>query len=285
MSSFSQAPNTRRGYLNEDFRFFHLKDDCGAAFEDHYHDFCKLIVFVAGKVTYLIEGQAYPLQPWDLLLVTGRELHQAQIQTGETYERYIVWVKPAYLQAHSTPESQLLSCFESASAQQRCLIRPQPDQAVEIQQLLAKLENVRREKAFGEIAHKAFFLLLMVNLNRLYGQSGPLLPADGAIKVDPTVSRVLEYINRNLAARLSVAEVARQFYLSPYSLMHRFKQQTGYSVHRYILQKRLIAANELIKQGCPYMEAGNRCGFADYSSFVRAFRKYFGASPRKYYRA
>ena len=34
-----------RGYLNEDFLLFHLKDCKGEQYEYHYHDFYKIIYF------------------------------------------------------------------------------------------------------------------------------------------------------------------------------------------------------------------------------------------------
>jgi AraC-like DNA-binding protein len=67
--------------------------------------------------------------------------------------------------------------------------------------------------------------------------------------------------------------------------MHRFKNQTGYTIQSYILQKRLILANSMIKGGRPAAEACTDCGFGDYSSFVRAFKKVFGMSPKKHYKA
>ena len=36
----------KRGYLNEDFRYFHLKDNKNMEFELHYHDFDKIIIFI-----------------------------------------------------------------------------------------------------------------------------------------------------------------------------------------------------------------------------------------------
>ena len=41
----------KRGYLNEDFRLFHLKDSRAQKLEYHYHEFDKLILLLGGKVT------------------------------------------------------------------------------------------------------------------------------------------------------------------------------------------------------------------------------------------
>ena len=66
----------KRGYLREDFRLFHLKDSRAQKLDYHYHEFDKLILFLGGKVTYVVEGVTYFLQPWDLLLVPHHAIHR-----------------------------------------------------------------------------------------------------------------------------------------------------------------------------------------------------------------
>ena len=51
--------NIKRGWLDRDFRFFHLRDQKKQEFESHYHDFDKIIIFLSGKVTYVVEGKSY----------------------------------------------------------------------------------------------------------------------------------------------------------------------------------------------------------------------------------
>ena len=50
---FYQTEKT--GYLNEQFRLFHLKDQTRKEFSYHYHDFHKLVIFISGKAAYHIE--------------------------------------------------------------------------------------------------------------------------------------------------------------------------------------------------------------------------------------
>ena len=54
ISSFHKHLKT--GYLNSDFKFFHLKDNTRKDFPFHYHDFNKILLFLQGDVTYTIEG-------------------------------------------------------------------------------------------------------------------------------------------------------------------------------------------------------------------------------------
>ena len=76
--------------------------------------------------------------------------------------------------------------------------------------------------------------------------------------------------------------LAKRFFLSRYYLMHRFKDVTGYTVHQYVSQKRLLRAGEMIRQGVPVMKAAEQAGFTEYSTFLRAFRNTFHMSPRDF---
>ena len=99
---------------------------------------------------------------------------------------------------------------------------------------------------------------------------------------DAKIDEILRYINGNLTADLSVDELGQRFYLSRSWLMHRFKSITGCPIHQYVLQKRLILAAQLLREGESVGEAAQRSGFTDYSAFLRAFRRAYGVSPREY---
>ena len=53
-----------RGYLKEPFRLFHLADGRGEYIEYHYHTFHKIIILLAGRAGYAVEGERYELAPW-----------------------------------------------------------------------------------------------------------------------------------------------------------------------------------------------------------------------------
>ena len=60
---------TKKGYLNSEFRLFHLTDRETQEVAYHYHDFDKITIFIKGSVSYMIEGKSYDLKPYDIVLV------------------------------------------------------------------------------------------------------------------------------------------------------------------------------------------------------------------------
>lgn len=285
MQNENSTLKIKRGYLNGDFQYFHLKDKKSMEFEFHYHDFNKIIIFISGAVTYLIEGKSYKLKPWDLLFVNGNDVHRPIISPDEPYERIVIWVNQRFLEMHNNNDSNLLTCFELSSKHKINLLRLNPDSIKSIKHTLYILEDSVNSKEFGcDILKNSLFLQLMVYLNRLY-LGTDIDKHERDIRYDERIVSILDYINENLSEDLSIENISTKFYMNKYYLMHKFKDQTGYTIHSYIQQKRLILATSLIKKGKQITEVCIECGFGDYSSFVRAFKKTFDLSPKNYYKA
>lgn len=275
----------KKGYLNEHFRFFHLKDKKAEEHSFHYHDFNKIVIFISGNATYAIEGKYYKLRPWDILYVGSNELHKPIIDPNEYYERIIIWVNSDFLREHSTDDGNLITCFELAQKEKLNLFRLSSDNLNPIKDTLFSLEKEIRDNGFGsKLLQNSIFLQLMVYLNRLALRSRSKKD-EKDVQYDERVVSILSYINENLDSDLSIDTVASKFYINRYYLMHNFKDQTGYTLHNYILQKRLAKAATLIKTGLQIGTIAEQCGFQDYSSFVRAFKKSYGLSPKQYYKA
>ena len=256
-----------------------IRDQVELELHYHYHEFNKIVVFLSGKVTYVVEGKSYFLQPWDVLLVPRGQIHWPSIDPSEPYERIILWINSDYLEAHSTPEADLLQCFRLAEARKFALLRLEAAARPQIRGLLGAVEDALISREFGsDLWARSGFLQFMVAVNRIALRDATNLDPD-AFRSDPKIEEILSYINENLDADLSLDAIAERFYISKSYLMHRFKEQTGCSAHKYVRQKRLLWAAALIRGGVPVVEAGKRCGFGDYSSFLRAFKQVFGATP------
>ncbi|WP_160680130.1 AraC family transcriptional regulator [Clostridium sp. C8-1-8] len=285
MNGQSTTENIKRGYLNEDFLFFKLKDQKKSEYELHYHDFSKIIFFISGDVTYIIEGKSYKLRPWDILLVGKDDLHLPIISFNEPYERIILWINPLFLEKYNAPSTDLLNCFKVANERKLNLIRLNSVQLDTLKEQLSNLEKAVKDDGFGsEVLRKALFLQLIVEINRLYLEIDNYTKLED-IKYDPRIEEILNFINSNLGNDLSIELIANNFYLNKYYLMHLFKKETGYTLYGYIQKKRLRKAAELIKSGLQSSEVCSLCGFIDYSSFVRAFKKEFQFSPKQYFKA
>lgn len=282
MQIVRQHFNPRQHMITEDFEFFHYKDTSVMDIEYHNHDFYEMYFFLSGNVTYMIEGKSYRLRPWDILLISHKELHKPIIDPATPYERIVLWVNPEFVKKQSTESSNLTLCFEATFRNQSNLLRPDAEVAANIKHTMAKFEKACHGTGFGsEILTKSFLTELMVYINKAFMDvQGESLDVD--IQYNEKVSSIIRYIAENLNEDLSLDVLAARFFMSKYHLLHEFKRHAGYSIHQYIQQKRLIMAKALLKEGMQVAEVCNRCGFGDYSNFIRAFKKAYGLPPKKY---
>ena len=238
---FYQTEKT--GYLNEQFRLFHLKDQTRKEFSYHYHDFHKVVIFISGKAAYHIEGKAYQLKPWDILLVNRHAIHRPEIDPSVPYERFILWIQ------NDIPWQELLKCFQKANDRSYNLVRLNSALQEKMKDILFELENSAKSDD-----KKSYTF-------------------------DSQIASILQYINHNLKEDLSVETLSARYYVSKYHLMRKFKQETGYTLHNYIVNKRLLMARTLISNGMPVTKAAQESGFTEYSTFSRAYRKQFKTTP------
>lgn len=275
----------KRGYLNENFKYFHLKDKKNMKFESHYHDFNKIIVFISGTVNYLIEGKSYKLKPWDIIFVNTNEVHRPIVSPDNQYERIIIWINKKFLNSYNTANTELLTCFKIASEKKHNLLRLDIHNINRLKILLQTLETENNNDDFGsDILRNSVLIQLMVYMNRLFLKN-KIDDYEIDVEYDKHIVDIIEYIGNNLNGELSIEKISSTFYINKYYLMHKFKEQTGFTLHNYIQQKRLLYAVSLIRNGAQISTVYLECGFGDYSSFVRAFKKMFELSPKNYYKA
>ena len=267
------------GYLNEDFRLFHLKDSSGQEKDFHFHEFDKIVILISGKVDYTVEGTTYKLEPWDILLVRHHMIHKAAIDLSVPYERIIIYLDSAYVERFA-PEAGLMDCFAAAEKRRYCLMRPDAGGVERLKEALERLEKTQGDELFGaQLLRGTMLVQLLVLINRiaLSDNSREKNTSESGGKIAPALS----YINENLTRELSIDDMAAMCYMSRYYFMRLSKTQTGCTVHNYIRQKRLVLAARLIREGMSASAAAAECGFSDYSAFHRAFTKTFRVSPGK----
>ena len=145
--------------------------------------------------------------------------------------------------------------------------------------MAAALEKELSGEDYGrEILSNAGLLQLLVEIGRQQRRTDVQNPQP-VVPQDPRVLEWMRYIDRHLAEDLDMDSLADRFFISKFHMMRLFRAETGFTIHTYLMQHRLLAARQLIEQGMRATEACYRCGFRSYSSFTRAYNKYFGSTP------
>jgi AraC family transcriptional regulator len=91
---------------------------------------------------------------------------------------------------------------------------------------------------------------------------------------------LIDFIEANLATPLRLEDLAATAALSRSHLARAFRTATGFSPHRYVLQRRLEKAQSLLlKSAASLSEVAVLCGFSDAAHLSKAYKRNLGTSP------
>lgn len=282
MASRPQNFNSRQMMNRSTFEIFHYRDANMQEVALHHHDFFEIYFFLSGNVSYNIESRSYRLTPGDLLLISPNELHQPVFgPEKQNYERMVLWIHPAFLQQFDLPGQQVSRCFDTSREGHTNLLRPDGV----TRELLGYLFNMLRQEMHSEEFGSELYAMgclaqMLVLINRMADRAGR--EAEPRMNTDSVVVRVLAYINEHYSEDLSLDKLANKFFISKYHLSREFNRLVGTSVYRYIIQKRLVMAKQMMNSGVPSATVYHHCGFGDYSNFYRAFKAEYQISPREF---
>lgn len=272
--TYRKMPYEQRNYT-EDLFFQYLRFPRAPEFQMHLHNAYEILLLIRGDVVYQVEGNEYELSAGDVVITNPHEMHRPIIRGGGEYERLIALIKPKYLSAFITRDYSPFAAMENRKI--GCFNRLE-HKLVESSGIRDKLDTARfyadNPVPQSEAYIKANLLLVLLTLNDL------LVPEEQDVKVS-RVDEIIQYINDNLTADISLSQLEETFHMSKYHMSHQFKEKTNYSILEYITHKRVMYAKELLLEGVPPTEVAFRVGFNDYAGFYRAFKKMTGATPKE----
>lgn len=249
-----------------------------------YHDFYEVMFFrstsgdpneILGYMT--LETERIPLYHNSVVLVDLFKRHKIQINS-KNYNRYCFDIYPDFIHFASSTESNLLSLF-SQTANPNPMLRLNAEQGGHV---LESFQNLHQPLlSFGnDIYQKGVFCFLLANLYDIYHNHF----SDTSAKEDKNQTlllQVIQYIDSHIENQLSLEELSEALHFSTYYLCHSFKKYTNISLKKYIMDKKIELAKQLLSI-YTVTEVAEKTGFNNYSSFFRAFKKLTGISPSDY---
>jgi AraC family transcriptional regulator len=147
---------------------------------------------------------------------------------------------------------------------------------------LALRAGVQSDGALDRMYGEALSTALAVHLLREFGTAvlRPKRPYGGLPR--EKLVRAVEYIQDQLDTDLTVSEIAQAVGMSADHFTRLFKESTGQSPYRYVVEARVRKAKELLTTGkFTISEAAHHVGFVDQSHLTRHFKRVFGLPPKR----
>ena len=100
-----------------------------------------------------------------------------------------------------------------------------------------------------------------------------------------TITGIIRYLQEHLDKEISLNILADEFHLSSQYISQLFKSEIGVNFLAYLTSIRMERAKKLLlATSLSIGEISEKCGYADYRVFTKAFKKEEGSTPSQYRR-
>jgi AraC-like DNA-binding protein len=227
---------------------------------------------LSGDAEFIVEGNTYPLTPGSIVLMSPLEFHQLRLKSSAPYERFVIMFSHKLISSFDKNNTLLIPFHDRAVGRNNLYTHQQFSNILPIDLLYLAAEQVD-DPAIAKIKVMSSLFMILSRILTTFRNSDEssreLLPSE----------RITNYISQNLTKDLSRKELSNTFFLSESQINRIIKKATGLSVSQYVSTKRLYRAKEMLSQGIAPGDVFSLCGFQDYSTFFRAYKKLFGATP------
>ena len=281
MKEFSSCKLAIQSCLEtKSFAVAHLYND-DKPMDMHIHDCYEIYYSISGGKQFLIDNRFYDIQPGDIFFINQYESHYLSQLDRAVHERFVLEIHPDFLTSLSSEQTDLNLCNHFRSDELSHKLHLTEEEQNRFRYFVHKLAGL---SGYGsDLEDRAVFTELMVFLNRIFYQRTESRREEEEVPSYHTqVDEILSFINQNISSPLSIEDLSGHFFLSSSYLCRIFKAATGTTINKYITAKRITVAKSLLSSGYSVTETCERCGFNDYSNFLKAFTKAVGISPKKY---
>ncbi len=271
----------RQYMLSKDFEIYYYEDTHISKMKNHTHDYYEFYFFMGGEVSIEIDKRLTALKPGDMILIPPGVKHHIELRNTELpYQRIIFWISKEYCNQLMQLSSDYGYLMQHVAISKKYIYHYD---VIAFNTIKSKVFQLLEEIHFDRFGKSAKISLcindLLLHVNRtVYEQEHPSTPKEEF----SLYQNLISYIEEHLEEDLSLERLSAEFFVNKYHVAHVFKENLGMSVHQYITRKRLEQCRNAIMSNADIMNASQKCGFKDYSSFYRAFKKEYGMSPKEF---
>ncbi len=251
----------------------------------HTHEYFQIYYLLKGCVTHYIEDVSSILYCGDSVIIPPNVEHHIKIT--EDVEFFSFSFMPNVLDENSKTNKIAINFLHQLLTLNKKLVHTKivlPDnENILLKTIFESIYKEFHSKTLGadEII-RANTTTMLTMFARAYFNITPDSIQTKFDNINQFILFCIQYIDNNFTENLSITEMAKRAAMCKSSFCNAFTQITGQSFKKYLNTKRIEYAEKLIKKGYKITAIYAMCGFEDYSTFVRNFKKNTGVSPSQY---
>ncbi len=233
----------------------------------HTHLTYEILYFVRGEAEYNVEGQMFTLHPHDLVFIPPKKFHYLHLKSGATYERYCSNFDARILPPESRERLENLPSvwnIENKPILRACF---------------EKMDEYAARFSEADARLMLRCTLREILLNLLY--EAPEIQDEDDVRRNRIIDRIISLIETYPDRDWNAESLSRELFLSKSYIQNVFSQYMDIGLKTYINTKKILYAQSLLLSGDRPADVCEVCGFRDYSTFYRLFRKITGTTPNE----
>ena len=245
----------------------------------HSHDSYEIFLPVAGSLAFDVEAYRYTVERGSVLILPPFVSHRLIVQDSEPLEYLYAQFSPKAMPDEEDLKETVESLFHGYGEGEMSM-RHLPKESFAFVHGAIKRLCVSGTKE----VHDQFFRILSPLLREILLYGIPVNGKQGELakkgsRKTALTDQIVDYVSQHYADIQDLSFVVDVFHYSTVHVNSLFKNRLGVSLWRYVLHIRLDRACDMLVNGIHASEVALSCGFKDYSTFYRLFKKSYGITP------
>lgn len=264
--------------------YIHYIENAQRTETPHSHPFFQVFFLLNGKLTHHINGVSADMSIGEMAIIPPNVIHNITLASKPTYYS-LSFTLSTFGKINSISEQAItfLKSLEDADT----IVLPKTTIADEdILHVQSIFERIHKETTLKETGFKesvcAYVILLITQFIRRYYITNPHIAPNSGYTNEQMVLDCINYVDKHFTEPLNLTSLSHMAAVSESTFCSCFKKLTGNTFHAYMNQQRIKYATSLMKKGYKITAISSFCGYNDFSTFSRNFKKIVGISPREY---
>lgn len=261
-------------HRQKEYMYSYTKGAPPAELKMHLHDYYEFLYFKSGDASYIVEDNIYPIDPGDIFITRPDEMHTLAFHSNAEYERHFIQISRDFLS-----EFNLFDKIDSRPLGTGNKVPAKLVKKYDIGSFFSRIEYyIVHRLPESDAMIKSYFIQFLVQITSI----GSETRNKQHIKSKNRIDDIIDYLTYNISSDISLDFLADKFYINKYYMCHAFKENTGLTIKEFMNTRKITKAKNMLLDGSDIMSLCYECGFNDYSTFYKTFKKLTGKNPKAF---